>query len=82
MDGSFDDLRRMKWIQGREEHRLPGQEDEFQGDPLHEFACEMLDAANYLDVMLERGIISQRARDVWYGIVRLAFGWVNSLPSR
>ena len=78
IDGDFDELRKLKWEAGMVEHRTPGT-DGFVGDPVEELAAEMIDAANYLDVMLEQRIIVQVQRDIIYAILRYVFLWVRGL---
>ena len=51
----FEQARKLKWEQGRAEHRAGGT-DEFVGDPVEEFYAEMLDATNYVAEMEKRGV--------------------------
>lgn len=55
----FAALARDRWSLGRAERGLE-LGDPFEGDPVHEFTEEILDAANYLNVMIDQGIISEQ----------------------
>ena len=55
---------------------------EFPVDPIFSFDLAMLEAANQLDALIERGLITQQERDTHYHIVREAFHWAQEVRSR
>lgn len=54
----FDERRRLKWIDGRQERGLT-QDDPFAGDPVLEALCETPDLANYIDEAIKQGRIPE-----------------------